>query len=89
MISTLGGSLTSAGRIFTPVAYSPIGKGQPIMIPPPLPTGSTPNNIMVKSKQQFQGQVRSPKRLFSQTIAGNQIPTPAAILLSEDNSQYH
>jgi hypothetical protein len=27
MITTLGGSLTSAGRIFTPIAYSPIGKG--------------------------------------------------------------
>jgi hypothetical protein len=46
MITTLGGSLTSTGRIFTPVAYSPIGKSQNMMIPPPLPATGTPNNVL-------------------------------------------
>jgi hypothetical protein len=86
MISTLGGSLTSAGRIFTPIAYSPIGKGHPTMIPPPLLTGATPNNLLNKTKQQVPPHLRSPKRLFSQTIDGGQLPTPAAILLPDDSS---
>ena len=49
MITTLGASMTSAGRIFTPLGYSPIGKGITTMIPPPPPANlGTPNNISFK-----------------------------------------
>lgn len=86
MITTLGASMTSAGRIFTPIAYSPIGKGQQTMNPPPvLTTSGTPNNVYNKQRQ-FQPSIKSPKRLFSQAIAGNQVPTPAAIMIPEDNN---